>query len=269
MSEVLTLILFGILQGLTEFLPVSSSGHLVLFQYFSSSIEKNLSLNIAVHIGTFFTILIYYRKDIIEILRGFIKRNKIYGKMVALILTASVPTALIGLLLKKFIGWTLTDPLIAAFCLVVTGGFLLVSKKIKIQKNRDQGFGLNFKQALIIGTVQGMAVFPGISRSGSTIVAGLFLGMSPGNASRFSFLISLPAILGASLLDFSESQNSLDLFQIVLGILVSFITGLFAISWMVNLTKRIQFKAFAFYVIFVSLSFLILYVNGWGEGIFL
>ena len=268
MSATFTLILFGILQGLTEFLPVSSSGHLSLFQYFSNNIEENLSLNIAVHVGTFFTILIYYRKDIVRILKGFIQGDPASRKMVGLVLIASVPTAIIGLSLRKSMGWALTHPVVTAFCLLITGGILLASERIQIKKNQDQGFGIGLKEALVIGVVQGVAVLPGISRSGSTIVTGLFLGMNPGNASRFSFLISLPAIFGAAFFEFFSDTAPVNLTQFCFGALVSFITGLFAISWMVNLTKRVQFRAFAFYVIFISISFLILYSTGWGRGIF-
>ncbi len=265
-SSTLTLVLFGILQGLTEFLPISSSGHLTLFQYFSKDIEENLSLNVAVHVGTFFTIIVYYRRDIIKILTGFIQGDPVSYRMAFLILTASVPTALIGLSLKKNMGWMLTHPLIAALCLLITGGILFASEKIQIKKSQNQGFEIGFKQAFLLGFVQGVAVLPGISRSGSTIVTGLFLGMSPANASRFSFFIALPAILGATFLEFFVEKNSVNLTQLCLGTLVSFITGLFAISWMVNLTKRAQFKPFAVYVVFISISFLILYSGGWGRG---
>ena len=262
------IILFGILQGLTEFLPVSSSAHLSLFQYFSGDIEQNLTLNIAVHVGTLCTVLVYYRRDLFGIFRGSIRKDPISINMLAMIVVANLPTAVLGLLLKKKLDQALTDPLVAACCLLITGALLFVSEKMRVNRAAARGFGIGFKQALIIGGVQGLAVLPGISRSGATIVTGLFLGMNPGNASRFSFLVSLPAILGAALIELISHEAKVDFNQLWLGMLVSFVTGLFAISWMVHFTQRIRFKVFAFYVVFISISFLILYAGGWGRGLF-
>lgn len=266
MPAILILILFGILQGLTEFLPVSSSGHLSLFQYFAKSMDEDLSLNVAVHIGTLFTILFYYRKDILFILSGVLKKEKEAIQMVLLMGVASVPTAIIGLLMKKKAGWILTNPVVASACLLITGAFLLWSDKLKVHHGNQKGFGIDFRKALMIGTVQGFAVLPGISRSGSTIVSGLALGMTPTNASRFSFLISLPAIAGAGLLEFKDIEGGVDLNRLFIGGIVSFVTGLIAISWMVQLTQKNQLKYFAYYVIAISVAFLAVYSLGWGHN---
>ena len=260
--------MFGVLQGLTEFLPVSSSAHLSLFQYFSGDIEDNLTLNVAVHVGTLCTVLVYYRRDLVGIFRGSIRKDPISINMLVLIVVANLPTAVLGLFLKKKLDWALTHPLVATCCLLITGALLFVSEKVKVKRAAARGFGIGFRQALIIGGVQGLAVLPGISRSGVTIVMGLFLGMNPGNASRFSFLISLPAILGAAFVELVSHEAQVNFNQLWLGMLVSFVTGLFAISWMVRFTQRIHFKVFAFYVTFISISFLILYAGGWGRGIF-
>ena len=311
MSLFFAVFLFAVLQGLTEFLPISSSGHLVLFQYFSKNLKEDMSLNIAVHFGTLLTILVYYRKDLIQIIKEFFRGQRWAKKALGLILIANGPTAVIGLFFKKSLGWTLTHPLVAGLCLIVTGVSLLAFEKrtfnqtgdqrspsgvffsrlLKFHKYKDflrtdrkaegfmeiftkkyneknRGFGINLKQAIIIGVIQGLAVLPGISRSGTTIITGLFFGMSPEQASRFSFLISVPAIAGACLLEILSHSVEPDFSQIYFGILVSFITGLFAISWMVSLTKRLRFRGFAFYLIFISVSFLVLYVNGLGKGFF-
>ncbi len=267
MSALIALILFGVLQGLTEFLPVSSSGHLSLFQYFSKEIGENLSLNIAVHIGTLLTILIFYRSDIRDILSGLMKREKEATSMTLLILTASVPTAVIGLLMKKKAGWILTNPGVAGVCLLITGIILFVSDRIKVRQNFQLGFGIGYGQALLIGLVQGFAVLPGISRSGSTIVAGLFLGMNPKNASRFSFLISIPAIAGAGLLEAMELSEGVEIGSLLVGGIVSFLTGLVAISWMVRVTMKGHLKVFSYYVFSLSLVFLVCYSMGWGQGL--
>ena len=267
MSSLLVLILFGLLQGLTEFLPVSSSGHLSLLQYFSSEISENLSLNIAVHMGTLLTILIYYRKDIFEMIRGFLQRDRESVAMVYMILVASLPTALIGLTMKKNMDWILTNPLVSAVCMLFTALLLFFSDRIQVKTNYQEGFGVGYGRAFLIGIVQGFAVLPGISRSGSTIIAGLFLGMSAKNAARFSFLISLPAILGAGLLEFMDVQADVALKPLIIGAVVSFLTGLFAISWMVRLTLNGNLKVFSYYLFFISVAFLSCFFMGWGEGI--
>jgi undecaprenyl-diphosphatase len=265
----LSIILFGILQGLTEFLPVSSSGHLTLFQYFSKSINEDLSLNIAVHIGTLLTILVYYRRDIIQLIYGLIRWESQSVHMVAMILAATLPTGIIGLLMKKKMAWVLTHPPTAGACLLLTAFILYISDKAnKVSDPSSSGFGIGLMQAVLIGLVQGMAVLPGISRSGSTIVAGLFLGMTPHNAARFSFLISVPAIAGAGLLEFLGADEAMDASRFLVGGAVSFVTGLLAIHWMVRLTIKRKVRVFAYYLVPVSILFLLLYSFDLGRDLF-
>lgn len=266
MSGLIALIIFGIIQGITEFLPVSSSGHLSLFQYFSSSLGEDLSLSIAVHVGTLFTVIVYYRSDLAALFSGLIRKDRESWTMAFLIVTASIPTAIIGLFMKKKADWILTNPVVAASCLLVTAFILYLSGKIKVYHTQAPGFGIGFKKALLIGTVQGLAVLPGISRSGSTIVMGLFLNMAPHNAARFSFLISLPAIFGAALLEFLDMGSGIDGTRLIVGGMVSFITGLFAISLMVRLTLGGKLKSFSLYLCLVSFGFFLCYFAGIGEN---
>ncbi len=266
MFYLFSLVLFGVLQGLTEFLPVSSSGHLAMFAYFSESIQEDLSLNIAVHVGTLLTIIIYYRRDILNLLGGFVGGDKTSLQMVALILVASVPTGVIGILMKKNMDWVLTHPMVAASCLLVSALILMLSDRARPTDVKSEGFGITYWKAFIIGIVQGFAVLPGISRSGSTIVMGLFLGMTPQNGARFSFLISVPAIAGAGLLEFLSADEAMDFQSLGLGALISFVTGLIAIHWMVKITLQRRLRVFAFYLVPAALLFMILYTFGVGEG---
>jgi undecaprenyl-diphosphatase len=268
MVGLVALVLFGILQGLTEFLPVSSSGHLALFQYFSRSIDEHLSLNIAVHVGTLLTVLIFYRSDIRQILSGLKQGEKEAVAMTLQILVASLPTAIIGLLLKKHLYWALTNPVVAASCLIVTGLILFFSDRIQVSESFQSGFGVGVMPAFLVGVVQGFAVLPGISRSGSTIVAGLCLGMNPKNASRFSFLISVPAIAGAGLLEVLELESGVDWGSLLVGALVSFLVGMFAIAWMVRVTLKGGLRPFSYYVFVLSGLFFVCYGLGIGENIF-
>ncbi|MCB0379048.1 MAG: undecaprenyl-diphosphate phosphatase [Bdellovibrionales bacterium] len=258
--EFIELVIMGILQGLTEFLPVSSSGHLTLFQYFSTRFHENLSLNVAVHMGTLLTIIVYYRKDLLEIFKGFFAGDKNSQKMVFHIVVASIPTAIIGLGFKKMAEGILVNPLVASLCLLITGAFLY--KAPQSDKSEDwyrKGFGVNSKQAFLIGIVQGLAVLPGISRSGSTIVTALWMGVPAREASRFSFLISVPAIMGAGLLELRGAEGGLQWGDFFLGGMVSFVTGLVAIALMVHLTYRNRLRPFSFYVWTVSIAFLSYY----------
>ena len=145
MLAYLEIILFGILQGITEFLPVSSSGHLTLFQYLSKNLQENLSLNIAVHLGTLGTILIYYRKDLSRWAFGFFRKESEAIKVVSLIGVASVPTAAIGLLVKKKWAWILLEPWVATLCFLVTAGFLWVSDQIKVSKQNPGLDSIDYK----------------------------------------------------------------------------------------------------------------------------
>jgi undecaprenyl-diphosphatase len=267
MAAWFALIIFGMIQGLTEFLPVSSSGHLTLFQYFSKDIDENLSLNIAVHVGTLLTILIFYRADLKEIFRGLVKKDKEAVSMVMMITVATLPTGMMGLFMKKKMGPLLTNPVLAASCLLITGFILILSKRLRTAQSFQTGFGINGFQAFAIGVVQGLAVLPGISRSGSTIVMGLALGMNPKNASRFSFLISVPAIAGAGLLEFLDLETNVDVSSLLVGGFVSFLTGLFAIALMVRLTLKGHLQFFSYYVFSLSLFFFVSYFMGWGEGV--
>ncbi|MEM7647277.1 MAG: undecaprenyl-diphosphate phosphatase, partial [Pseudomonadota bacterium] len=181
----------------------------------------------------------------------------------SLILVASVPTAIIGLLIKKKFSHILTDPWIVVFCLFFTGAILFLSSRFSKTQRETIGYG----QAFIIGLSQGIAVLPGISRSGTTIVCGLSLGLSPERSARFSFFISLPAITGAALLELKDANEAIQWTHLGLGMLVSFLAGLFAISWMIRLTQRGQLKSFSYYVVSLALLFVFLLTSGLGKGV--
>lgn len=266
MPAAIAIILLGIIQGLTEFLPVSSSGHLTLFQYFSKDFKDDLSINIAVHMGTLLTVLIYYRHDLTRIITGIFKREPDSLRMAGEILLASVPTALIGLSMKKFAEGLLTSPLVTGFGLLVTGSFLLASSRFT-PKDQSSGMTVGYKNAFIIGVIQGIAVLPGISRSGSTIVGGLGLGLTPSKAARFSFLLSIPAVAGAGLLEFLGAESKITGETLALAATVSCLVGLFAITATVRLTQKGKLKPFGYYVLIVGVTFLTFYFLGMGEDI--
>ncbi len=247
-------IILGVIQGLTEFLPVSSSGHLVLGQIFFNITEGGLVFDVSVHMGTLAAVLVVYYKDIRGIVESLIyyagtRDRSGHEENLALalgIIAGSVPTALIGLGLKAFENILFTSSILVGFMLLVTGLVLWISRRYY---RVDCGGPLTLKRSVIVGIVQGLAVIPGISRSGSTIAAGLFTGLSREAAARFSFLLSVPAILGAQVIsvkDVLESGGHIDQAAIY-GTIISFIVGLAALKVLLKLVNTGKFHLFAPY----------------------
>ncbi|PIE61071.1 MAG: UDP-diphosphatase, partial [Desulfobacterales bacterium] len=252
-------IILGILQGLTEFLPVSSSGHLVLGQIYFNITEGNLAFDVAVHMGTLAAVLVVYFSDIQAIVTSFFRfltasNKKTLNqtdenlKLTWCILAGSVPTALIGFGLKEFEHILFTSSVLVGVMLMVTGTLLWISKKYD-RNNAASVKPLTLKRSLFIGVVQGLAVIPGISRSGSTIVAGMFVGLDRTLAARFSFLLSIPAICGALLISVKDVLAKGGLIEpaVICGTLVSFIVGLAALKLLLKLVHTGKFYLFAPY----------------------
>ncbi|MCP4398006.1 MAG: undecaprenyl-diphosphate phosphatase [bacterium] len=264
-------IILAIVQGLTEFLPVSSSGHLALIQYFYRGLEEtDILLDILLHVGTLFVVLIYYRHDIIELCRAglsylpFIPKETTRHRaetrqepetpltelrhMILLIIVGSIPTALIGILLKSVIEDLFTSLSLIGVALIITGSSLYLAEKIR--RSSPSKTTISYTEALIVGTVQGIAICPGISRSGSTISAGIFLGIERKLAAKFSFLLSIPAVAGALLLagkDVLHLTLSPQLLPYALAMFVAFITGYFAIHTLIKLVIQKKLSWFSWY----------------------
>ena len=241
----LAIVLLGIVQGVAEFLPISSSGHITLLQYYFETVPESLSLNIAVHLGTLCTILVYYRKFLFSLINDFFKGSSPAQKEVLTIVVASLPTAVLGLLFKKYGEEFLLSPIVAGVGLIFTG-FVLISTLWLKKKNG--GLRMTLWQAFAIGSIQGIAVLPGLSRSGLTIVLALWLGIEKSTAARFSFLISIPAILGAGLLEFVSSEEVLSVHLLFSAGFIAFLVGLGAISLVVWLTQKDRLSFFAYYL---------------------
>lgn len=243
-------IILGIVQGLTEFLPVSSSGHLVLFGEWLQQTDDSILLEVLLHTGTLLATLIVFRKQVLDILLGLVKREPQAMRMSGLIIVASIPAGVIGLTLKDQLQSVFGSPFIVAGLMILTGVVLWLTRRTNVP---EEGDSLNWKKALLIGCAQAFAILPGISRSGSTICTALFAGVPRKQAGEFSFLISLPAIAGATLLavkDLFETgagQQHLGL-PMVAGVLASFLTGLLALTWLLKVVRKGQMWVFAPYV---------------------
>ena len=258
--EIYQSIVLGIVQGLTEFLPVSSSGHLVLGQIFFGITEPSLAFNISVHMGTLGAVVSVYSADLknmaVSLMSGtarMVKRQPLllesdpHLKLALFILAGSVPTALIGLGLKQFEAILFTSALLVGVMLLVTGTILWVSRGF--YRTENSGNPLDLKRAVIIGVSQGLAVIPGISRAGATIACGMFCGLDRQTAARFSFLLSIPAILGAESISVLESLDRGVQFDVavIYGTLVAFVSGLIALKLLIKLVHAGKFHLFAPY----------------------
>ena len=246
-------IVLGIVQGLTEFLPVSSSGHLVLASYyFGWGDHLPFYVDLATNTGTFLAVLLALYQDVWAALSGFFRglvsaeaRREDGWRMALLVLAGSVPTAIIGLGLKSYFE-ALNQPLYVSFALIVTGFVLWFTPR---SGSKDKVAELTFADAVIGGVAQGLAVIPGISRAGTTISTMIWRGTTAATAARFSFLMYLVASLGATLLGIGEVRGSaVATGPLVAMILTSFVTGYLAIRVLFALLRRGQFRVFAPYL---------------------
>ena len=255
-------IILGIIQGLTEFLPVSSSGHLVLGQIFFGITQSQLTFDISVHMGTLLAVLVVYSSDILAMISsvfGFLSKAVLFKpvshlankdenlQLAGLIVIGSIPTAIIGLVLKQFEHVLFTSEVLVGLMLILTGTILWVSRNYYSSENKKNLFGI--KKAFFIGITQGLAVIPGISRSGTTIAAGMFIGLDRHTAAKFSFLLSIPAILGAQVLSIKDMINSgLTIDPVTIyATIASFIIGLIALKILLKLVHSGRFHLFAPY----------------------
>ena len=251
--KILALFFLGIVQGLTEFLPVSSSGHIVLFSKLFG-IEESLLLSIFLHLATLFSIFVVFYKDILEILK------KPFSDKTMKLVTATIPTCIIALLLMPIIKSSFSGDMLW-LCFFFSAAILFFAEKVS---KKIQPKTIDYKTAILIGIFQGIAIFPGVSRSGSTISAGLFCGRDKKETAKFSFLLSVPIILMSLVLEVFEIATQKiaingPIWAILLSCVCAFVIGVFALKSMVKLTEKANLKWFSLYLIvvgFVSLFLL-------------
>lgn len=249
--ELTQAIFLGLVQGITEVLPISSSGHLVLIPWFFDFSDPGLAFDVALHLGTLLAILIYFRQDWIDIIRGFfavIGKRHITNqaeKLPFLILVATVPGALAGYFLESQAESAFRNPLLIAATTFVFALVLLIAEK-KGKQKEEQVRG--WKDSLITGVAQALAIVPGVSRSGITISGGMFLGFSREAAARFSFLISVPIILGATI--FSLRTSTWETFSTPVfwgGFLAAIVASLLSVKFLMNFVRSHKLNIFAYY----------------------
>lgn len=260
--SVLQAIILGFVQGLTEFLPVSSSGHLVVIEYLMNIKEDQaFFMTVMLHFGTLVSLVIVYFKDIVKLavefilsIKDLIQKKSLNickndtRKLCYMIITTSIPTVIIGLVFKKVFMSFYSSLLAVGIGLVITSLYMFLADIMNGRKDIKRA---GFKDALIVGIFQGIAIVPGISRSGSTIFGGLFSKMKKDFAVKYAFLVSLPVILGSFILELPSAikNGSMNggVFPIFVGMIVAGVSGYFAIKMMIGIVKKRSLKGFMVY----------------------
>ncbi len=255
--NIINSLILGIVQGITEFLPISSSAHLVFLQTIFKLKENVLFFDILLHFSTLLAVIFVFYKDIITYLKS--------KKILFYILIATIPTGIIGLIIKKYFESIFSNSFFAAGNLVITGFLLFFSEK-KYMKSKDikiEILNIGWLKSLIIGIFQSIAVLPGISRSGATLAATMFLGIKKEQSVKFIFIMSIPAILAATMLEVKElifDMASRATFAPVYiwGLTFAFVCGILSLKFLVNIVQNSKLKYFAYYCWFVGSFFIVL-----------
>lgn len=241
--DLIQVLILAIIQGITEWLPISSSGHLVVVQeYFG--LAPPVIFDVMLHVGTLLVVLVVFWKDLAEILKAvaqldFVSKD---GKLAIFIVVGNIPTALIGFIFRDIFKSFFSNPLAVGIALLGTGCILYVSKY------GENGKEMSYLDALLIGIAQGIAIIPGVSRSGITIATGLLSKLRKETVFKFSFLLSVPAVIGAAVTESSDiSLPEIDGSTMILGVIVSMIIGYVALKLLQRLLFQKRFHLFAFY----------------------
>ncbi len=248
--SILEAIILGIIQGLTEFLPVSSSGHLELTNSILNTDldpERSMMMTVVLHFATALSTVVFFRKELLKIIKGLFQfKWNDDTKFSMKIVLSMIPAAFVGVFFDEEIAALFGGQvLLVGFMLLLTGGLLLLADTAK---NTSKEVG--FLSAVIIGVSQAIAILPGISRSGATISTSVLLGIDREKSARFSFLMVVPLIFGAIAKDLMSdklSSDSIDILPLIIGFFFAFFTGLLACKWMISLVKKAKLKYFAFY----------------------
>jgi len=248
--EVIQPIILGVVQGLGEFLPISSTAHLVLIPYFFNWEDPGLAFDVALHLGTLIAVLAYFYKDWINIFQSAFdyksQKNPDYAKKTIWILAvATIPGILAGYFFESKAETIFRSPVLIALTLIFFGLFLyLADKYFQTKKDIDK---ISFLGSIIIGIFQAMAIIPGVSRSGATITAGRMLGMDRKDSAKFSFLLSMPIVFGAVILKIPEFFSNTINLEIILGVFFSALSGYLAIKYLLKLVEKYSYQGFFWY----------------------
>jgi len=255
MSDILTIILLGIVEGVTEFLPVSSTGHLILAGALLGYDESHWKVfNVVIQLGAILAVVVVYWRTFLAVLSGLVRREPEAWRFLRNVVVAFLPSAVLGLLLHKQIEAMLGSPTIVSVALIVGGLAILVIDRGQ-SKGGERGIAdISLGKAAGVGLIQCLSMIPGVSRSGATILGALSLGVERRTAAEFSFFLAIPTMLGATTLELAKNHDDLGvgLGAIALGFVVSFVVALVVIRWFIGLVSRRGFAPFGWYRIAVG-----------------
>jgi len=264
--------ILGLIQGLTEFLPVSSSGHLAIFQSILNVPEAGATFAILLHLATLISVMVVYYRDVVELIREFfgmifdLFRGKFnirspYRRLLILLIIATIPTVIMGLLFSEWFDTLMANLLIVGCMLLITCGLMFLIDRFP-SGNKDEK-NATVWDALTVGIVQSVALLPGLSRSGSTITAGRARRFDKNFAIKFSFLMSIPAILGAVLLEgyktIKDGGLAFDLMPMLIGFVTAAVVGIFAIKFLIKLLNKKKFYLFGIYCAVAGVAAIVLH----------
>lgn len=250
-------LIFGLVQGLTEFLPVSSDGHLEIMKFLFGGIHESFLFTIAVHGATVLSIIIVFWNEILKLLKGVLKFKMNDETVYSLkLLVSMIPVAIVGFTLMDYVESLFTTNM------KITGSFLLVTALFLVMGHfvRKRGREITYGGAFIMGIAQALAVLPGLSRSGSTISTGLALGFNKDELARFSFLMVIIPVIGANAVEIMTAENkTVDVmsFPLIIAFVAAFVSGYLACKWMINIVRKSKLGWFALYCLVVGLSLIL------------
>ena len=258
----------GAVQGLTEFIPISSSGHLVLVPAALGWEERNLAFDVLLHAASLVALFVYFSGDLVDLVRGAFQGNAQARRLAGLLALGTIPAGLAGLFLEDYFEGTFEDPKAAAIQLVITAGILIGAELVlRFHQHRTASEGAKLREiddmrtpdAVAVGVAQAISIFPGISRSGSTIAAGLALGISRDAAARFAFLLAIPALLGATILKLTDLDgSSLGVGAGITGFVSSLVFSYAAIWGLIRYLRRNTLYPFAAYCVVAGIIFYVI-----------
>ncbi|MBN1312668.1 MAG: undecaprenyl-diphosphatase UppP [Anaerolineae bacterium] len=258
-------IILGIIQGATEFIPISSSAHLLLIPWLLGWNTPSLGFDIVLHLGTLGAVLIYFRKDWLAMAQGALRllTKRDTGdpnlQLLGLLIVGTIPAAVIGGLFEDFFERVFQNPLIASLMLFVTAGLLFTGERLGKQSHDLEN--ITWLDSIIIGFAQALAIFPGISRSGATIAAGRLRNLKRDSAARFSFMLATPIILGTGIIHlidlFETGVASSEIVMLLVGFVTALISGYFVIRWLLNFLRTRSTAIFSIYCILAGIFCLI------------
>jgi len=265
LEQLLNTIILGLIQGLAEWLPISSTAHLKIAEHFIPNLTVTPLFNVTLHVGTLVVVILYFRREVKSILLALVRLDfkSEHGQLIPLIIVATIPTAIIGLLYVRFLEDTLQTILIIGMTFLV-GAAVLYTSRIGEEDTET----ITYKTALLMGAAQGFAIFPGLSRSGITISTALLLGLKREKAFKFSFLLSIPAIIGDLIVEAYKQRGQLATqtigsAELLIGIAIAMIAGYIAIKIVLKTVMSKKFHYFAIYTGLLGLTLIALSLSGY------